>query len=199
MFKIKYLHQKVWRSLIIWLLGSVLFSGSLTAQASVEHEQAVQLARNGQAALAITKLTALLKTDPDVNVRYDLAVVMTWAKQDREAIALWNQLGRPTNSPLYFRTAIIEAYLNTDEIKQALALGELGIQNEPNDAQSWLSVALINMRRGERLTALRYYFMAQKLAPDDIKIKEGILNTEKVSAWQHKSVQLFSRIPLGQF
>lgn len=157
------------------LLVCALILLNATVHASPEHESAVQLARTGKVDPAIKLLEALLVSDPDISIRYDLAVILTWAKRYQDAISIWEQLPKSDISPSYVRTAIIEAYVDNGEFNKAIALGEQGLRQEPDSAQSWLNMATINMRRGERITALRLYFRAQKIDPNNAKIQSGIL------------------------
>ena len=116
---------------------SLLGAGTAAAQPAWHREriEAVDGARRGQTAPALTTLDRLQREHPDdIGVLYDLIVVSVWARQDAEALQLYARL--PQGVPAdYVLEAVGVALRRTGDPAAALALYRQALRRSPGNPE----------------------------------------------------------------
>ena len=151
----------------VWL--SVLLVGSAdgaTRDWQEPHRQAVQLARDGQLAIAIGQLDELVVQHPDASViAIDRAVVLTWAKRPADALVLLDRM--PANElPGYALEALGKAARDAKRPELALALYEQLIVSDPENINGYLGRALSISDTGDGPRALDELRLLSRTRPD---------------------------------
>ena len=158
------------------LTGLVLFLGSSLVLSQpisqpLTREAAVELARQGQTARAITELRRLARESDDLNVRYDLMAILDWDDRPAEVIDVWRQMGSPLSLPDYVRLALADALIQQKDWSAAGSVIGNWLNEEPSSVDALFFEGQVLQAEGDRLGALRLYQRAQTLAPDNLKIR----------------------------
>jgi biofilm PGA synthesis protein PgaA len=157
------LRTMVFAGLMLTTLTALLPS---TSHASDDREQAVLLARQGQQDEAIVRLQRLSQTSGDVRIRFDLIVVLGWARRHREAVDTWQTLAPNTPIPPYVKQELIRSLTETGHLDQAAQLAQAWVTMSPGDPAPLIATGQVAEHRGLRFDAIRAYGRAQALSPD---------------------------------
>ena len=121
--------------------GSV-YAGSISA-GKLNTEQAVKIARQGQANKGAEILMQLHRQQPENKaITSDLIVVLGWAGKNRQAATLFEQ-NKSTDYPVYVRFAMVNTYRNLKQTALALKLQNELIAQNPGHDQYLLRKALL--------------------------------------------------------
>jgi biofilm PGA synthesis protein PgaA len=163
-------------------LMCVVTSASLLAYAGAAaaqtREAAIESARRGDYETAISALQTLAQAAPaETGVRFDLAVVLQWAGRSREATDVFESM--PGNeAPEYVLSAVARAYRDQQRWADAAGVAAEGRARFPGSAEWPLATKLVEggiaLQDGDRFGALRAYFAARQLAPNDTGLQSEI-------------------------
>ena len=148
------------------------------ALAAQTPEAAVELARRGEYDVAISSLQALAAVAPsDTSLRLDLAVVLQWSGQSREATDVLESL-RATDAPEFVLVAMARAFRDQQRWTDAARLAAEGARRFPQNAEWPLAARLAEagaaVEAGDLFAALRAYLAASLLAPDDEHLRREV-------------------------
>lgn len=131
------------------------------------HRQAVELARAGQHEEALERLRPLAEqADRDAPVRYDYITVLSWAGQDAQAVAASEQADM-TAAPAYVLEAVARSARNLGRHEQAVRLYEQAVQQDPEELESRLGLALSLTDAGRGKEALAELASLGESVPED--------------------------------
>lgn len=152
------------------VVGLWFACGSGVDAAPMTREEAVELARSGRTGEAITALRDLLAASPnDVAVAYDLAVILTWKKRNREAVDVFEKAGRD-DPPEYVLGPIARAYRDQKRFPEAERWVRNAQERYPSDA-TWtklLGLILADQRKTEEARSVLEPLAAT--SPDDAEV-----------------------------
>jgi biofilm PGA synthesis protein PgaA len=136
---------------IIILLVLLLLSLPVYAapETSVDHTEAVLLARQGQTGKAVQILKDLHGQMPaDDTITSDLIVLLSWDGQYRQAATLFEKK-RSTAHPVYVRSAMVNTYRSLKQPALALKLLEELLRQNPDNAKYLIRKALLLIDLGD--------------------------------------------------
>ena len=152
------------------VVGLTCAAGPFVEAAPPTREEAVALARDGNAEAAIAALRELLAAAPgDPLVAYDLAVVLTWVGRNREATDAFEKAGGD-EPPEYVLGPIIRAYRDQKRFAEAERWARAAERRYPVDA-SWaklLGLVLADQGKTKEAVALLEPWAATQ--PEDAEI-----------------------------
>ncbi|HEY2713182.1 MAG TPA: hypothetical protein VGI60_11760 [Chthoniobacterales bacterium] len=116
---------------------------SIAEAAPITREEAVALARKGDANSAIAALRELVSTAPEDDlVAYDLALILTWVGRSREATDAFEK-ARGSKPPEYVLAAIIRAYRDQKRYVEAERWARTAEKSYPLDVTWAKLLALV--------------------------------------------------------
>lgn len=118
-------------------------------------KQAVQSARSGDYASAVTTLEQLLVSDANnVGVLHDLLIILGWNQQDRKVLRLAERLN-PETAPVDVLETLAKSSRNIADFEQSVRWYELAISRSPSGLESHLGLAMVYGEMGQHEEALR--------------------------------------------
>src|SRR5215471_10590533 len=156
---------------------SYLLLASLATAMAQTREQAVAAARDGRVEESISALRSLRAAgDNSPETAYDLAVVLTWAKRQKEATDIFEGI-EAQEPPEYVLSAVTRAYWDQRRYPEGEALARRGLAAFPGNTDWGKLVGLIGgegaERSGDLYMALRYYGEAARQLPEDQDLKRA--------------------------
>lgn len=145
------------------------------------HAQGVAAARSGQLSEGAALLEHALRTAPDDRgVLADLVVVLSWAGQDRAALARFNTLGENA-APGYALAAAAVSARRLGRARQAVRLYRRALERGETGLETRLGLALSHAALGEFTRARKILAEAASDAPGNPRLRAVAAEVERMA------------------
>lgn len=123
---------------------------------SAQREQAVAAARQGLMEQAVSDLKRLAAAHNDLQIAYDLVVVLVWAGHVEEALQIYEQRGLASTAPDYVESTVARAYRSRRSHAEAERIARAALVKQPGDPvwSTFLALVLTDTGRGAEADAM---------------------------------------------
>ncbi|MEK7323559.1 MAG: tetratricopeptide repeat protein [Pseudomonadota bacterium] len=159
---------------MFFILFTLPAADAATTGAALKHQQAIQLARDGQNDAALPLLHELSEVYPDrQEYLYDYIAVLSWAERYEDALAQRPRLHLP-EAPVYVLESLGRAARGVGKPAQALDYYRMAVQHAPDRTDSIIGLAKSLTELGRAKEAVDLLQPLSQRRPADSAVLEAL-------------------------
>lgn len=178
------------RQLLLVALGLLMTTAAWAQPPAVTHSQAVELARQGDFASALSAFDELYRSEPEnLPLIYDYLVTLSWAGNDTQVAVMFAHVD-PNQAPRYVLEAAAKSLRNLKSYDQAEAVYRTGIERFGTYPPLRLGLLYTLVDAGQHQAAEKFSEELEVLYPGNIEAQFAVAyaaegRRDYVAALQH--------------